>query len=110
MTSQSHQVTPNRCPLCESSVSVETTDFFGEIDCPDCNKRLWFLAAADSARFFEQATSGDLQQQAIQMIAEKFELDPQKLAGNPQLINDVDTDSLEALELIMDLEDELGLV
>jgi len=110
MSSQSHPAKNNACPLCDATVKPDTAVLFGEIDCPECAKRLWYLTLADSARCFEYDSSGDLQQQAIDIIAERYELDPGKLAADATMLNGVETDSLAALELIMDLEDELGLV
>ncbi len=80
------------------------------MDCLQCEVRLWYLTTADSARFFDFASTGDLQKRAIEIIAERFEVDEEKLAENPRLINEVATDSLESLELIMDLEEQLELV
>ena len=103
-------VDKNRCPLCGGEVKVETDQIFGEIDCPQCGKHLWFLSAAFAARFFDFESSTELREQAIGMMAERLELDPSDLANNPKLIQEIETDSLEALELIMDLEEQLGLV
>lgn len=83
---------------------------FGQIACPQCSVKLWYIAAADSARFFEYETSKDLQNRAISFVAERMDLDVDELSANPALLNEQDTDSLETLELLMDLEEELGLV
>lgn len=107
---QNSKVPPNRCPSCDADVTAETSSWFGDIDCPSCGTKLWFLAAADSARFFDHATSTDLQNQAIEMIAERMELDKDALVANPKILDDIEADSLEALELLMDLEEGLGLV
>ncbi|NND97110.1 MAG: hypothetical protein HKN47_07270 [Pirellulaceae bacterium] len=100
----------DRCPLCEAEVHVEPTALFGDMNCPSCDQKLWYLNAADSARFFEHQTSGELQDRAISFIAERLEVDKTQLAANPKMINELETDSLEALEMIMDLEEELGFV
>ena len=108
--SQDTNVPANRCPSCNAEIKAESTAFFGDMQCPSCSKKLWFLVAADSARFFEYDTSAELQDRAISFIAERMEVDKDELAANPGLLNDQETDSLEALELLMDLEEELGLV
>ena len=105
-----HKATQNRCPLCDADIRVDSTALFGDFECPECNEKLWFLTAADSARFFEHESSRELQGQAIGFIAQRMEVDEGKLREDPSILNDLETDSLEALELLMDLEEELGLV
>jgi hypothetical protein len=110
MTSHLSPANNDRCPHCEGEVKSDPVDIFGDKPCPNCDKRLWFLTAADSARFFDYDAAVDLRKQAVDIIAERFNLDVKELAENPKLLQELDTDSLEALELIMDLEEQLGLV
>ena len=103
-------VETDRCPHCQSEVKAETQLMFGEKNCPQCGKHLWFLTAAHAARFFDYESSTELRERAIEMMAQRFDLDPKELANDPNLIQELETDSLEALELLMDLEEDLGLV
>ena len=45
----------------------------------------------------------------MQFIAEKLELDREALESNPDLLNSTDADSLERLEMLMELEEELEI-
>ncbi len=102
-------VQPNQCPLCEAEVKVDGTLLLGETSCPHCEKKLWFLAAPDEARFFDYENSGDLREKTSPFVAERLDVDRAQLIANPNMLNELEVDSLEALELLMDLEEELGL-
>ena len=101
---------PNACPDCATKILLEPTALFGDMDCPQCHQKLWFLTAAGSARFYVYDSSAELRQRAIEFIARRLEVDHAELAANPGMVNELETDSLEALELVMDMEEELGLV
>ncbi len=42
-------------------------------------------------------------------LASQFELDPATITMETNLINDIGADSLDVVELIMELEDEFGI-
>ena len=42
-------------------------------------------------------------------LAAQFEIDPEKIAMETNLIDDLGADSLDVVELIMNLEDEFGV-
>lgn len=107
---QDLKVTLDRCPHCDGGVEPDATALFGEMDCPECSTKLWFLTAANSARFFDHTASKDLRNKTLDFVAERLEVDRDQLAADPKMINALDNDSLETLELLMDLEEELGLV
>lgn len=104
------KVTIDQCPHCNVAVKAESMVLFGDLDCPECSKALWFLTAANSARFFDHAASEGLRNRTLDFVAERLEIEVEKLASDPKAINELDNDSLETLELLMDLEEELGLV
>lgn len=43
------------------------------------------------------------------VLAQQFELDPESITMDTNLIDDLDADSLDVVELIMSLEDEFGI-
>ena len=43
------------------------------------------------------------------VLAQQFELDPESITMDTNLIDDLGADSLDVVELIMSLEDELGI-
>ena len=44
-----------------------------------------------------------------QALAQQFELDPETITMDTDLIDDIGADSLDVVELIMSLEDEFGI-
>ena len=42
-------------------------------------------------------------------LAKQFEMDPQTITMDTNLIDDIGADSLDVVELIMNLEDEFGI-
>ena len=44
-----------------------------------------------------------------QALAQQFEMDPQAITMDTNLIDDIGADSLDVVELIMSLEDEFGI-
>lgn len=43
------------------------------------------------------------------VLAQQFELDPESITMDTNLIDDLGADSLDVIELIMSLEDEFGI-
>ena len=44
-----------------------------------------------------------------QALAQQFEMDPESITLDTNLIDDIGADSLDVVELIMSLEDEFGI-
>ena len=44
-----------------------------------------------------------------QALAQQFEMDPETITMDTNLIDDIGADSLDVVELIMSLEDEFGI-
>ena len=108
MTNSSHP--SNTCPKCQSEIHSQENALFGEFECPDCQAKLWFLAAANEARFFDYEASSEMRDKTYEFVAERFEIERERIEDNPKILDELDIDSLEALEMLMDLEEELGLV
>ena len=103
-------VQPNQCPQCKGEVRIEASSLFGDMPCPHCDTKLWYLAAANEARFFDYETSAEMRDKTYSFVAERLELERDRVEANPKFLDELDIDSLEALEMLMDLEEELGLV
>lgn len=44
----------------------------------------------------------------ITLVADHFELDPATLTGETNLMKDIDADSIDFVELVLEMEDEFG--
>ncbi len=51
----------------------------------------------------------DVFEKVKQVIAEKLDIEPEKITPEARFIEDLGADSLDIVELIMGLEDEFGL-
>jgi hypothetical protein len=97
----------NQCPACKAGIKVQPTSVFGDFQCKNCEKKLWYLAAGDSPRFFDHEQSTAVREYVIQFLADKLDLDHESLASDPDLLYSGDADSLQRIEMLTELEDEL---
>ena len=44
----------------------------------------------------------------IELVADHFELDPAKVTGELIFLTDIDADSIDFVELVLEMEDEFG--
>jgi acyl carrier protein len=59
--------------------------------------------------FFYAEPSDPLKEYAIRVIAGRLGVDPERIANNPSLFNDIGADSLDVVELTMEVEEEFDL-
>lgn len=81
----------DRCPVCGASISGPLPALRGQLLCPSCGKKLWFIAG----RSVLYSYSPD-------------ESPPNVLEGLARLRNELGMDSLDLVEFILELEDEFG--
>jgi acyl carrier protein len=51
----------------------------------------------------------DIQDKVFQIVAEQMSVDKGELSRNTSFVNDLNADSLDTVELVMELEDEFDL-
>lgn len=78
----------------------------GDATCPACGALLWFFQTPDKVRAFESGSRDHM----VGFVAQQLGIDPSRVANNPNLLADVGADSLDTLELVMELEEELELL
>lgn len=109
ISSRTPEGLPASCPLCGASVVVEPSILIGDATCPRCGHLLWFIQTADVTRVFDTERSIATRERFIDIVAEQLGVDRGKIANNPRLVNDADVDSLDMVEMIMEVEEESGL-
>jgi acyl carrier protein len=92
-----------------ANVVVEPSVFIGDATCPRCGQLLWFIQTADTAELFDAQQSQERKDRVIEIIANQLGVDRDKIANNPALFDAIGADSLDVVELVMDLEEELDL-
>ena len=103
VSSRTPEGTPNRCPVCGSEVLIEPSGPFGDAPCPRCGALLWFLALPDAIRLFEEEAARNFQEATRGIVAKYFAVSEDRAWRE-----EIGADSLDLVELVMELEAELG--
>jgi acyl carrier protein len=86
---------PNRCPICGAELRMDPSIPPGDAPCPQCGHLLWF-------------DLGGARRRVLEVIASIVHRDPDALdLGSP--VNNLGGDSLDTVELIMELEEEFEI-
>jgi acyl carrier protein len=109
ISSRTPEGQPTSCPLCLANVIVEPSVFIGDATCPRCGQLLWFIQTADTARLFDAEQSQERKDRILEIIANQLGVDRDKIANNPALFDAIGADSLDVVELVMELEEEFDL-
>lgn len=80
-----------RCPTCDKLIAVDPSQLTGEALCPRCRARLWFVVVEGKARLYLHDKVSPSKKQFITAFT-----------ASP--------DSLDRVELVMELEEALGPV
>jgi acyl carrier protein len=84
----------SRCPLCGAEAAIEYS-LAGDASCPNCGALLWG----------EEAVYSRVQK----FIAEGLGVDADKVTAETSFVNDLGADSLDTVELVMELEEEFDI-
>jgi acyl carrier protein len=98
---------PGRCPVCEGVVCVDPSVLFGDAPCPNCGTLLWFGRTSSGMVFYNAAEVAPPWEE-ISRISQALglNLDADTLARE---VKDLGVDSLDIVELVMELEEEFGI-
>jgi acyl carrier protein len=94
------------CPVCRSEDVIEPSLFFGDATCPNCGSLLWFLSSSTGVRVFDHYEAASMRERVIKSIAEQLGISTDKVTGDLRFISNLGVDSLDTVELIMELEEE----
>ena len=109
ISSRTPEGSPTSCPLCGASVIVEPSLFFGDATCPLCGQILWFVQSPKSTRIFASQDSSAIRDGIIDRISRQLGVATSEVPDNLKLLYDQGVDSLDLVELVMELEDEFHL-
>jgi acyl carrier protein len=101
-SSRTPEGTPNRCPVCKKALEIEPSLPFGDAPCPHCGCLLWFVTSASGTRYFR----AEVASRARKRLAEILGIDEESIRDFPRTLNELGADSLDLVELVMELEDE----
>ena len=109
ISSRTPEGQPNHCPVCNADVCLEPSPLFADATCPKCGSLLWFLHVNSEYRVFERASTNHIRDRVIRVIGRQLGVDPAKISSDTSFVNDLGADSLDTVDLIMELEEESGL-
>jgi acyl carrier protein len=102
---------PNRCPLCGASIVLEPSSPSGDAPCPRCGTLLWFLRTSENIIFFEADAIADIRLQIFSAIGANLGVDPRQTNEGTHFDSaNLDIDSLDLVELVMELEEQFETV
>lgn len=107
ISSRTPEGQPGRCPICRANVIIEPSLFFGDAPCPSCGHLLWFVQLEQNVWLFEGEHSSERKSRVLRRIADQLGVDAAYLADHPSLMSELGADSLDFVELIMELDEEL---
>jgi acyl carrier protein len=84
----------SRCPLCGAETAIEYS-LAGDATCPNCGSLLWG----------EEAVFARIKK----FLAEMLNVDPEKITEDMSFVNDLGYDSLDTVEIVMELEEEFDI-
>jgi acyl carrier protein len=88
ISSRTPEGLPHRCPLCGQESSLEPSFPGGDSTCPNCGHLLWWFR---------------------DRLGISADLSPEMFAFDSSLMSDLGLDSLDLVELIIELEEEFGV-
>ena len=103
---------PGLCPVCESLVCVEPSLLTGDAPCPHCGSLVWVVNVPPRARCYrsEDVSPGTrlTVMAALQLIYARLNAAVPGERGGSSL-RELGLDSLDLVELVMEIEEELGV-
>ncbi|MCA9212309.1 MAG: hypothetical protein KDB27_04525 [Planctomycetales bacterium] len=110
ISSRTPEGEPARYPLCSADVVVEPSVFIGDGTCPNCGQLIWFLQSPLETRVFSLSSSVELRDRIINTISKQLNVPRDRIPNNSLFLDDIGVDSLDTVELVMELEEELDVL
>ena len=108
ISSRTPEGSPNRCPICDSAVYIESSKPFGDAPCPSCGTLLWFLQSPAQTRFLTGDEAGTIRE-LLEAVNSHDEESASAAADQLfALLKRLGADSLDVVELVMEFEEDHG--
>lgn len=95
ISSRTPEGMPSECPLCGARTNIEYSEPAGDAPCPNCGHLLWAAAR--------------LVQSVTKRFAELLNTSPGRITAETRFTDLIGADSLAAVELVMELEEEFDI-
>jgi hypothetical protein len=109
ISSRTPEGQPNHCPVCDANVCIDPSPLFGDATCPNCGSLLWFLNVERQSHVFDRSRSRGIRDRVIAIVARQLGVNPDEIAEDTSFVTDLGADSLDTVELVMELEEQFDL-
>jgi acyl carrier protein len=109
ISSRTPEGEPNSCPVCCSEIVIEPSEPSGDAPCPKCGTLLWFVKSNRGVHYHESAKIAPIREKVMEAMRRHLGVAPKDLADSTSFLDDVVADSLDIVELVMELEEEFGI-
>ena len=100
---------PGHCPACDSPVPVEGSQPYGHTACPQCGTLLWFRQDRAGAWLHDAQKAAAIRKKVQEIVGSNLGVEPERLTDASLFIQDVGADTLDVVELLMELEEGFGI-
>jgi acyl carrier protein len=107
--SRTPEKSPGRCPACGAALPLELPKRYGEAPCPQCGKRLWFSKQRDGVWFHDADRAGAIRERVRALVAWNLGIEPAAVKDSTSFMKDIGADTLDIVELVMELEEEFKI-
>jgi acyl carrier protein len=109
ISSRTPEGTPNRCSICDTLICIEPSQPQGDAPCPRCGTLLWFVQTSAGVRFYKADAIAPLWERITQILSENLGVNNACISGSTSFQEDIGSDSLDVVELVMELEEEFEI-
>lgn len=95
-----------RCPSCNAKIHIESAILFGDAVCPTCENLFGFVQFSHEVRFFDPEIQPSIREHLIKTLSARLHVDADEIPNHSDLLDQLKLDSLDQVELIMELEEE----
>jgi len=108
ISSRTPEGAPNRCPICHAAIRLEASPVTNDAPCPACGALLWFLQSGDDLIVYDAEIATPVADKLMQIVAEQLGINPDQITPD-SLTKEIGADSLDVVELVMELEEHFGI-
>src|SRR5713101_4986302 len=109
ISSRTPEGEPNYCPICKSLISIEPSHPPGDAPCPKCGHLLWFGETSSGMHCYDREAVTMILERLRRILAERLALSADDVTWSAPFLQEVGADSLDLVELVMDLESEFDI-
>jgi hypothetical protein len=107
ISSRTPEGSPGKCPVCGEDVRLKASQPFGDAPCPHCGTLLRFVHVRGDVRLLDDAAEQALRRKMRKWIAERLGVEEDKIGDEWEALRQLDVDSFDTIELVMEIEEEL---